>query len=415
VSPLPAVPLRVLPAGADSPGALARAAKDLARENGFDLAGIAPPHLGEAYGRYRDWLARGHHGAMAYMARTPEAREDLRRLWPETRSALVVAMRYQPPDAPAGGEASPPLPRGIIAGYAQGGDYHKFMKKRLMRVLRSLKEIAPEIEGRSYVDTGPVLERDLAVLCGLGWKAKNSLLLNRELGSYFFLGTLLLNAGLPPDAPFEEDHCGTCTRCIEACPTGAIVAPGVLDARLCISYLTIELRGPMPRELRPLVGGHVFGCDICQEVCPWNEEAPPAAEPRFLPRPGARRPELLGLLELGEGAFRERFLGTAVMRCRYDGFLRNAAVAVGNTAGAEALQPLARALKHAEPMARGHAAWAMGRIGRRLRSDWARLILEGRLHSERDEWVREEIELALGELAAAWQTSGDDNQGRNGN
>ncbi|MBI3024823.1 MAG: tRNA epoxyqueuosine(34) reductase QueG [Candidatus Tectomicrobia bacterium] len=379
-----------------SPADLARAAKDLARRHGFDLAGVAPPELGGAYGRYREWLGLGYAGEMAYLRRRPEARSDLRRVWPETRSALVVAIRYRAEEAPP----SPAVLPGKIASYAHGGDYHKFLKKRLVRLLRGLKELDPGIDGRSYVDTGPILERDLAVRAGLGWQGKNSLLLHRSLGSYFFLGTLLLNRPLTPDAPSEEEHCGSCTRCIEACPTGAIVAPGVVDARRCISYLTIELRGPMPRELRPFVGAHFFGCDICQEVCPWNTDAPPAAEPRFAPRAGARSPDLLGLLEMDEGAFAKRFRGTPVMRSRYDGFLRNVAVAVGNTGGGEAVEPLMRTLRHRVILARGHAAWALGRVGRRLGAEPLRPILEGRLESEPNPWVREEIELALGDLLA---------------
>ncbi|MEK6711807.1 MAG: tRNA epoxyqueuosine(34) reductase QueG [Nitrospinota bacterium] len=387
-------PPHALAVAEPSPAELALTAKELARQNGFDLAGIAPPELGEAYGRYREWLGRGFEGEMAYLRRRPEVRADLRRVWPGTRCALVVAMRYR-----AAGEPAPPavLP-GKIASYAHGGDYHKFIKKRLLRLLRGLKEIDPGLDGRSYVDTGPLLERDLAVHAGLGWRGKNSLLLSRALGSYFFLGVLLLNRPLPADAPFGEEHCGTCTRCIEACPTGAIVAPGVVDARRCISYLTIELRGPMPRELRPLVGGHFFGCDICQEVCPWNADAPPAAESRFAPRPGTQSPDLLGLLEMSEEGFHKRYRGTPVMRARYDGFLRNVAVAIGNTGGEEAAAPLARALRHRETLARGHAAWALGRVGRRAAGGPIRLILEERLESEPHPWVREEIELALGGL-----------------
>ncbi|OGL58110.1 MAG: tRNA epoxyqueuosine(34) reductase QueG [Candidatus Tectomicrobia bacterium RIFCSPLOWO2_12_FULL_69_37] len=384
------------PVAEHSPAELARAAKDLARRHGFDLAGIAPPELEEAYDRYREWLGLGYEGEMAYLRRRPEVRSDLRRVWPETRSALVVAIRYRSEEA----LPSPALLPGKIASYAHGGDYHKFLKKRLLRLLRDLKELDPGMDGRSYVDTGPILERNLAVRAGLGWQGKNSLLLHRALGSYFFLGALLLNRPLPADAPFAEEHCGTCARCIEACPTGAIVAPGVVDARRCISYLTIELRGPMPRELRPLVGAHFFGCDICQEVCPWNADTPPASEPRFAPRTGVRSPDLLDLLEMDEEAFAKRFRGTPVMRSRYDGFLRNVAVAAGNTGGGEAVAPLMRALRHREPLARGHAAWALGRIGRRLGGDAIRPGLEGRLASEPHPWVREEIELALGELPA---------------
>ena len=385
-----------------SPAGKATAVKELARRHGFDLASIAPPDLSPAHERYQEWVARGYAGEMAYLTRRPEVREDLRRVWPETRSALVVAMRYRPDETGGDATGSGREPPGKIACYAHGGDYHKFMKKRLIRVLHDLKEIDPSFEGRSYVDTGPILERDLAVNSGLGWAGKNSLLLNRELGSYFFIGTLLLNQTLPFDLPMAREHCGTCTQCIDDCPTGAIVAPNVVDSRRCISYLTIELRGPMPRELRPLVGGHIFGCDICQAVCPWNDGAPTAVEPRFAPRAGMSTPDLHELILLDEKAFKERFKGTPVMRARYGGFLRNVAVAIGNTGGETSLYPLARALRHTEPLARGHAAWALSRIGARFRLERIQRILEARLYSESEEWVSEEIELALGEMMSSW-------------
>ncbi len=337
------------------------------------------------------------------MTRRAEVRQDLREVWPKTLSVLVVAMQYGHPDNPRANQLPMSLLPGKIARYAHGGDYHKFIKKRLVRVLRALQEIDPGIEGRSYVDTGPVLERDLAVRCGLGWKGKNSLLLNREQGSYFFLGTLLLNRRLPADPPMETEHCGTCEACMVDCPTDAIVAPGIIDARRCISYLTIELRGPMPRELRPLVGDYIFGCDICQEVCPWNDGAPAAAEPRFEPRPGALSPDLNELLLLDEEGFKTRFRGSAVTRARYDGFLRNVAVAIGNTGGESSLYVLTRTLHHPEPMGRGHAAWALGQIGARLRSEQVKGALESRLFAEKDEWVLEEIELALGKVMSSWQ------------
>ena len=264
-----------------SAGELTSQVKECALAHGFDVAAVAPPGLGQAHGRYVEWIERGYAGEMSYLSRNPYVRGDLRRLWPKTRAALVVAMQYKPERETPHADG-----HGKIARYAHGGDYHKFMKKRLIRVLRDLKSIDPGIDGRSYVDTSPLLERDLAVMAGLGWKGKNSLLLSRKLGSYFFLGCLLLNRTLEVDTPFFEEHCGTCTRCIDDCPTDAIVAPGVVDARRCISYLTIELRGPIPRELRAPVGAHIFGCDICQEVCPWNDDAPTAREPRFDPTPG---------------------------------------------------------------------------------------------------------------------------------
>ena len=385
-----------------SPAGKAMAVKELARRHGFDLASIAPPNLSSAHERYLEWLARGYAGEMAYLDRQPEVRKDLRQVWPKTRSALVVAMRYRPDDTDGDPSSVGREPTGKIACYAHGGDYHKFIKKRLIRVIRDLKEIDPSFEGRSYVDTGPILERDLAVNSGLGWAGKNSLLLSRELGSYFFIGTLLLNQTLPFDLPMAREHCGTCTQCIDDCPTGAIVAPNVVDSRRCISYLTIELRGPMPRELRPLVGSHIFGCDICQVVCPWNDGAPTAVEPRFAPRAGMSAPDLHELILLDEKAFRERFQGTPVMRARYGGFLRNVAVALGNTGGETSLYPLARVLRHTEPLVRGHAAWALSRIGIRFRLERIRRILEARLYSESEEWVSEEIELALGEMMSSW-------------
>ena len=401
-NPLPEDPGANLPhigesrmsAGGITISELTSAVKECALAHGFDVAAVAPPGLGQAHGRYLEWIERGYAGEMSYLSRNPYVRGDLRRLWPETRAALVVAMCYRPEQETPHAEG-----QGKIARYAHGGDYHKFMKKRLIRVLRDLKSIDPGIEGRSYVDTGPLLERDLAVMAGLGWKGKNSLLLSRKLGSYFFLGCLLLNRALEVDAPFTDEHCGTCTRCIDDCPTDAIVAPGVVDARRCISYLTIELRGPIPRELRAPVGAHVFGCDICQEVCPWNDDAPTAREPRFAPRPAARNPQLLDFLAMSEIGFQKAFRGTPIMRARYGGFLRNVIVAIGNTGGAESMAPLARALDHREPLARGHAAWALARVGKRIRDERARLALEARLEVERDAWVREEIELALGEFA----------------
>ena len=401
MSLLPAFPTH--PEILEGAGALVRVVKESARLHGFEMAGIAPPDLEVPYRRYLEWIGKGYAGEMAYLTRRPEVRRDLRCVWPETRSALVVGMRYHP-SGDAYREKASGLP-GKIARYALGGDYHKFIKKRLFRVLRDLQKIDPGAEGRSYVDTGPVLERDLAARCGLGWTGKNSLLLNREWGSYFFLGTLLLNLALPPDPDTEADHCGTCVKCIDACPTGAIVAPGVVDSRRCISYLTIELRGPMPKELRSMVGGLLFGCDICQEVCPWNDTVPPAGEPRFAPRPETATPDLHDLILLTEREFKSRFQGTAVMRARYDGFLRNTAVAIGNTGGESSVYFLARALHHTEPMARGHAAWALGQIGKRCRLEKVRRVLEARLFSEQDKWVHEEIELALGEAIVAWSAA----------
>ncbi|HEU4754562.1 MAG TPA: tRNA epoxyqueuosine(34) reductase QueG, partial [Armatimonadota bacterium] len=231
---------------------------------------------------------------------------------------------------------------------------------------------------------------DLARRAGLGWFGKNTMLLNRRQGSYFFLGALLLNVELPSDEPTSA-HCGSCTRCLAACPTGALLAPYLLDARRCISYLTIELRGPIPRELRPLVGNWIFGCDLCQEVCPWNRKAASGSEPSFMPRDTLRTPELIPLLDLTQEQFSERFRRSPVKRAKRRGLLRNVCVALGNSGDREAVPALARALHHEEPLVRGHAAWALGRLA----GDLARGALTESLVPEEDDWVREEISLAL--------------------
>ncbi|MGH7507601.1 MAG: tRNA epoxyqueuosine(34) reductase QueG, partial [Longimicrobiales bacterium] len=245
---------------------------------GFEAAGIARLRPSDHQAFYRAWLEAGMHGEMAYLSRADavQARLDPASRWPDLRTALVVTLRYTAPDDDI--EAAQPAPsRAIIARYARGRDYHKILKKKLLALLAWLEAETgrPLPAARAYVDTGPVLERELARRAGLGWFGRNTMILHPRRGSYFFLGTLLTELDLEADEPFERDHCGTCNACVEACPTGALLgrdaagAP-VMDARRCISYLTIENRGPIPRELRPLIGNRVFGCDICQEVCPWN-------------------------------------------------------------------------------------------------------------------------------------------------
>ena len=245
--------------------------KILSKKHGFEVSGIASISLKKEHLRYLSWIGKGYAGEMDYLKKNSDLRSNLEKLWPDTKSALVVGIQYK-----SNGKNAKNLSetQGKIAEYARGGDYHKFIKKKLLRILKDLKEIDQTIEGRSFVDTAPILERDLAVKAGLGWKGKNSLLLNRNLGSYFFLGVLLLNKEITNLNLLEENHCGTCNECIEECPTKAIIAPEIIDARKCISYLTIELRGPIPRDLRSMMGNHIFGCDICQIVCPWNEKAP---------------------------------------------------------------------------------------------------------------------------------------------
>jgi epoxyqueuosine reductase len=265
----------------------------------------------------------------------------------------------------------------------------------LLDYLRSL--LGDGVKGKAYVDTGPILERDAAVQAGLGWIGKNTCLINPQLGSYLFLGELLVNVALAPDEPFERNHCGKCQRCLLACPTGAFVAPYQLDARKCISYLTIELRGSIPRGLRPLIGTWVFGCDICQEVCPWNRKAKPTEEEAFKPHPWSA-PELLELLTLTEDEFRQRFKGSPLKRAKRSGLVRNACVAVGNLREEKAVPLLIRLLcDDPDPIVREHAAWALGRIG----TPDALKALRDALWSENDERVRQEILVSLRERDAS--------------
>jgi len=356
---------------------------------GCDLVGIAAAGPAETRRYYLDWLAAGHAGEMDYMSRDPERRSDPNTAWPETASVLVVGLNYH---------TSPPLPHrddprhGRIATYALGKDYHEVLKGKL-RAIRTWAErrTRGEVEGRCYVDTGPVLERDLAARAGLGWFGKNTCILNRRHGSYFFLGALLLNVELPPDGATTA-HCGTCTRCLDVCPTGAFLAPHALDARRCISYLTIELRGPIPPELRPLIGNWIFGCDLCQEVCPWNRKSAHTSEDRFTPRTSLLAPELIPLLELTPLGYNTMFRDSAVKRAKRSGFLRNVCVALGNSGDTAAVEPLIRALAHEEPLVRGHAAWALGRLG----GEAAIAALQSAVATESDPWVGQEVRAALG-------------------
>jgi epoxyqueuosine reductase len=358
---------------------------------GFDLVGItsaAPMTHGE---RLRAWLAQGFAGEMGYMSRNVERRLEPSGVLPGVRSIIVLGINYY--TSPAAAEAAPG--RGWISRYAWGQDYHTVLGDKLKAMVERIREVeGPDVQARWYVDTGPILERELAWRAGLGWPGKNTNLINRRLGSWLFLGAILLDRELVYDDPATA-HCGTCTRCLSACPTKALVAPGVLDARRCISYLTIELRGSIPRELRPLMGTHIFGCDICQAVCPWNHKAPESSEPAFLPRAGFAAPELIPLLCLSGEEFRARFRGSPITRAKRRGLLRNVAVALGNLRDPRALPALEAALSEAEPLIRSHAAWALGRLG----GDEARRALQAALATEHHEDVQEEIGVALTALA----------------
>jgi epoxyqueuosine reductase len=293
---------------------------------------------------------------MAYMRRHAQARRDPTSILPEVRSVVMVGMSY----AERGAQES--APRAQVARYARGEDYHDVLRQRLGRLLEWVQAEVPGCRGRGVVDTAPLLERDFARRAGLGWFGKNTMLLNKRLGSYFFLGALLLDLELRPDPPHEASHCGTCTACLDACPTQAFTGPGWLDSRRCISYLTIELRGPVPPELRRPVGNWLFGCDVCQEVCPWNRKAPPGAEPAFEARPGLEAIDPTELLGLTEEEFRRRFRGTALMRTKRRGLLRNAAIVLGNHGDPAALPALRKALTDPDPVIREAAQWAIEQI-----------------------------------------------------
>jgi epoxyqueuosine reductase len=308
---------------------LSQRIKHRARHLGFDLVGIAPVEPSGYADFYQRWLAQDYAGEMGYLSR-PDAvakRCDPRLIVPEARSAVVVAMSYYQ-GSPPSTQTSHDEKRGRVARYAWGDDYHEIMWKRLDRLLEFVQSQADRpVSGRRYVDTGPILERELAVRAGLGWFGKNTMLINPRLGSWLLLGELLLDLDLEADPPFVPDHCGTCTRCIDVCPTQCILPDRTLDASRCISYLTIELKSPdIPDALRPFIGEWVFGCDVCQEVCPWNRFASATQEPAFQPRPGVPRLDLAELLTMDEETFRHRFQDSPLRRAKRQGLQRNAAV-----------------------------------------------------------------------------------------
>lgn len=334
-------------------------------ELGFDLVGVAEAGPSQQHAAYLAWLRAGFQGTMGYLARPDavERRRDPRTILPGARSVVAVAMSYYVPHNESPGDDT--RPRGRVARYARHDDYHHVMTRRLEELVDFVRaQAGREIQARVYVDTGPLLERELASRAGLGWIGKHTNLIHPRWGSWLLLGEVLTDLPLDPDPPFERDHCGSCNRCLVACPTGAFVAPRVLDARRCISYLTIELKGSIPPDLRPLMGDWVFGCDLCQEVCPWNQKfARPTGEPAFHPRDDLAAPDLIALLSLDEEGFRRRFRGSPIRRARRQGLLRNVAVVLGNLGAPAAVPALARALHDPQPVVREHAAWALARIG----------------------------------------------------
>ncbi len=377
--------------------------KKKALELGFTDVGVVGPGATEHRGFYEGWIGKGHHGEMGYLSRDDSRarRYDLAVTMPSVRSVVVVTHAYRAPAEENGDSA-----HAVVARYARGQDYHDVVVPRL-RALHSWieSEVGRPVEGRPYADTGPILERDLARRAGLGWFGKNTMAIHPRRGSYWFIGSLLLDLDLKPDVAFESDHCGSCSACLDACPTRALLgrdatgAP-VMDARRCISYLTIELRGVIPPELRAGIGNRIFGCDICQEVCPWNERFAGTVTPD----PDYRQPGLgqeyngqaltilaNELLGLSVEAFKARFRRSPLYRAHRGGLLRNTCVALGNWGHEQAVDPLTRALLDSDPLVRGHAAWALAQVGGPSAND----SLKACLDREHDAYVKGELLAAL--------------------
>jgi epoxyqueuosine reductase len=358
-----------------------------AAELGFSLCGICPAVSPPGLPRLDDWLAAGYAGHMNYLADRRDAYEHPRYVLDGALSIVMLAMNYS--------TAQPIEPRpgqGRVSRYAWGdADYHDVIRERLNHLGRFLRERIPSANVRGVVDTAPLLERELAQLAGLGWIGKNTLLLNRDHGSWFFLAALLTNIELTYDRPHETDHCGTCRACLDACPTNAFPQPYVLDASRCISYFTIELREALPIKLREDVGDWLFGCDVCQDVCPWNSRAPLSGEPRFEPRADSNPIDLIALFDLDDAAFRERFRRTPLWRAKRRGLLRNAAIVLGNRPTLLAIPALKSGLNDAEPLVRGACAWALGHYPQVE----ARQAIERRRTVEADDHVLTEISSAL--------------------
>lgn len=370
-------------------GELERSIKEHGKGLGFDIVGIttAQPFLRDeaaAIDRVRNGLMDGlswYTEERVHRANHPEALLD------GARSIISLAISYRTEETGAGAEG----PVGKIARYARGDDYHAVMKARLRRFVEGLSERAKRpVKARIFVDDGPMNDRAAAERAGVGWFGKNTNILTPSHGSWVLLGQVVTDLELQPDAPLRKT-CGECVRCIEACPTGAIVAPYVIDNKRCISFLTIELRGPIPRALRPLIGDWVFGCDVCQDVCPVNRKAALGLEPAFRQRHDFAAPALIPLLRLDDAAFQDRFRNSPVKRAKRVGLQRNVCVALGNIGDPSAVPALVEALKSGEPLVRSHAAWALGRIG------GAEAALAHALTTEKDPEVVEEVEAALAE------------------
>jgi epoxyqueuosine reductase len=332
-----------------------------ARELGFDLAAVVPAVAPQGITQLRHWLERGFAGDMHYMKKHAAAREHPRHVLDGVRSIVMVAMNYRTgAPAPTG-----PL-QGRLSCYAWGSDYHHLMRRRLKQLGDLLHNELPDCRTRAVVDTAPLMERDFAQLAGIGWIGKNTMLINKRLGSWLFLGALLTDAELEYDSPHAADHCGTCTRCLDACPTGAFTAPHQLDSRRCISYLTVELRGPIPEALRPQLDNWLFGCDVCQDVCPWNRKAPRSQESEFDTRHQGGNVDLVSLLQMSDDAIRKLISSSAMTRAGVSGLRRNAAVVLGNSRDTRALPALHELTRHPDAAVSEAARWAIEHISKQV-------------------------------------------------
>lgn len=330
-----------------------------AQRLGFELVGFAPAVSPVGFSALKEWLDHGYAGEMQYLERRREAYGNPESVLPGVRSMIMLGKNYKS-DEPA----DPAVPTDArVSRYAWGTtDYHDVLRDLLKQLGKYVKHLEPQAKTRGIVDTAPLLERDFARLAGLGWFGKNTLLINKRRGSYLFLCALLTDLELEPDSPHETSHCGTCTRCLDACPTDAFVAPYVLDARKCISYLTIELRGPIPDALRPGIGDWLFGCDVCQDVCPWNRKSPATQTPEFQPQAGLRPVDASRLLTLTAEQFDAEFGDTPLARPGRVGILRNAAIVLGNSRHPAAIPALLQGLQDAEPVIREACEWALKRL-----------------------------------------------------
>jgi epoxyqueuosine reductase len=364
--------------------------KARAVELGFTLAGVCPAVSPPGAARLDAWLGAGYAGEMDYLANRRDAYHDPQRVLDAAKSVLMLAMVYR--------TAEPVVPRpgeGRVSCYAWGdADYHDLIRDRLNALADFLRECEPTAHVRGVVDTAPLLEREFAQLAGLGWIGKHTLLINRQQGSWFFLAALLTDIQLAYDTPHETDHCGTCRACLDACPTDAFPQPYVLDASRCISYLTIELRDAVPAELRAGIGDWLFGCDVCQEVCPWNSRGPRSREADFEPRADCNPMDLIALFDLDDAEFRRRFRHTPLWRPKRRGLLRNAAIVLGNQPTPTAIPALTRGLHDSEPLVRGACAWALGHYSEHS----AETALRRRLDLESDAEVQTEISAAISQL-----------------